>query len=183
MLHLKNLVNYIPVSGTKERQLYDYLRGNDLPVMFYCDETGLDWYEAQALFENDTVKVAYDKNGTVRDYNNDASAIVPDNLSVIEYEKSEIPVKINRSGEWVIENDAIKPKLVNNQQEALEKKRLYLSLANEKIVIFQDAQELGIANEQEKSLLEEWKSFRVLVNRISVDSAPGITWPSVPTEL
>ncbi|WP_342754035.1 tail fiber assembly protein [Pantoea sp. MBD-2R] len=183
MLHLKNLVSYIPASGKKERELYDFLRKNDLPVIFYCDETGLDWYESQTLFEKDTIKVAYDERGTIRDYNNDASAIVPNNLSVIELLQSEVPSDINRSGEWVIENDEVKPLPVNYQEKALEQKMEWLKLANDKIEILQDAQVLGMATEQEKSLLEKWKQFRVMVNRISTDNAPNLSWPSVPEEL
>lgn len=183
MLHLKNMVNYIPASETKERELYDFFRKNDLPVMFYCDETGLDWYESQTHFEKDTIKVAYDEIGTIRDYNNDASAIVPNNLSVIELLQSEVPGDINRFGEWVIENDEVKPLAVNYQQKAIEKKTVWLNLANEKIEVLQDAQVLGIANEQEKSLLEEWKRFRVMVSRISTDNAPDVSWPSAPEGL
>ncbi|PSY39661.1 phage tail protein, partial [Escherichia albertii] len=44
----------------------------------------------------------------------------------------------------------------------------------------QDAVDLEIATEEEKSLLAAWKKHRVLLNRVDTSTAPDIEWPAVP---
>ncbi|ECW0880022.1 tail fiber assembly protein, partial [Salmonella enterica subsp. enterica] len=46
-----------------------------------------------------------------------------------------------------------------------------------KIAPLQDAVDLGIATDDEKAQLDEWKKYRVLVNRVDT-SAPS--WPDKP---
>lgn len=52
-----------------------------------------------------------------------------------------------------------------------------LQMASGKIAPLQDAVDLGIATDDEKAQLDEWKKYRVLVNRMDT-SAPD--WPEVP---
>uniref|UniRef100_UPI002253CC71 tail fiber assembly protein n=1 Tax=Escherichia coli TaxID=562 RepID=UPI002253CC71 len=40
--------------------------------------------------------------------------------------------------------------------------------------------ELEIATEEETSLLEAWKKYRVLLNRVDTSTAPDIEWPANP---
>ncbi|WP_149002032.1 tail fiber assembly protein, partial [Escherichia coli] len=40
--------------------------------------------------------------------------------------------------------------------------------------------ELEIATEEETSLLEVWKKYRVLLNRVNTTTAPDIEWPVAP---
>ncbi|EQA1407893.1 tail fiber assembly protein, partial [Escherichia coli] len=44
----------------------------------------------------------------------------------------------------------------------------------------QDAADLEIATEGETSLLEAWKKYRVLLNRVDTSTAPDIEWPASP---
>ncbi|WP_161527554.1 tail fiber assembly protein, partial [Escherichia albertii] len=53
-------------------------------------------------------------------------------------------------------------------------------VASEHIVPLQDAVDLGIATEEEISLLAEWKKYRVLLNRVDTSTAPDIEWPALP---
>ncbi|ENI9457485.1 tail fiber assembly protein, partial [Escherichia coli] len=39
---------------------------------------------------------------------------------------------------------------------------------------------LEIATEEEISLLEAWKKYRVLLNRVDTSTAPDIEWPTGP---
>ncbi|CDH23645.1 putative e14 prophage; tail fiber assembly (fragment) [Xenorhabdus bovienii str. kraussei Becker Underwood] len=55
-----------------------------------------------------------------------------------------------------------------------------MSTAREKIAICQDAVDLGIATDAEKSSLAEWRKFRVLLNRVDCTTAPDIPWPEQP---
>ncbi|MBB7113412.1 tail fiber assembly protein, partial [Escherichia coli] len=45
---------------------------------------------------------------------------------------------------------------------------------------YQDAVDLEIATEEETSLLEAWKKYRVLLNRVDTSTAPDIEWPTNP---
>ena len=63
---------------------------------------------------------------------------------------------------------------------ATSQKKQLLSEANEQISYLQDAVESEIASEQETQLLAKWKKYRVLVNRIDIEQAPNIDWPSQP---
>lgn len=60
------------------------------------------------------------------------------------------------------------------QQEAL------LSQANSAIAWLQDAADLAMASEKENTALQEWKIYRVLLNRIDTSTAPDIDWPLAP---
>ncbi|MFZ4219696.1 tail fiber assembly protein [Enterobacter ludwigii] len=59
-------------------------------------------------------------------------------------------------------------------------KRKLLAEAREKIAILQDAVDLGMATEDEKFHLIEWKKYRVLLTRIKPEDAPEIEWPVKP---
>ncbi|CDH07631.1 putative e14 prophage; tail fiber assembly (fragment) [Xenorhabdus bovienii str. oregonense] len=66
------------------------------------------------------------------------------------------------------------------QQRAESKKRQLLGEAREKIDIWQDAVDLDIATDAEKSSLAEWRRYRVLLNRVDCSTAPDIQWPEQP---
>ncbi|MCV3029668.1 tail fiber assembly protein, partial [Escherichia coli] len=51
---------------------------------------------------------------------------------------------------------------------------------SEHIAPLQDAVDLEIATEEENSLLEAWKKYRVLLNRVDTSTAPDIEWPEEP---
>ena len=57
-----------------------------------------------------------------------------------------------------------------------------LSVANNKIAPLQDAADLGIATENETIALTKWKTFRVLVNRVTSQAGypVNIEWPVMP---
>ncbi|HDD1375348.1 TPA: tail fiber assembly protein [Salmonella enterica] len=62
-------------------------------------------------------------------------------------------------------------------RQAEETKSRLLQMASGKIAPLQDAVDLGLATDEEKSQLAEWKKYRVLVNRVDT-SAPD--WPDIP---
>ena len=64
--------------------------------------------------------------------------------------------------------------------QASAKKNQLIADATAQISYLQDAVESEIASEQETQLLAEWKKYRVLVNRIDIEQAPNIDWPSQP---
>ncbi|ELR4954156.1 tail fiber assembly protein [Salmonella enterica] len=62
-------------------------------------------------------------------------------------------------------------------REAEETKKRLLQTASEKIAPLQDAVDLDIATDDEKAHLDEWKKYRVQVNR--VDTLKPV-WPQKP---
>ena len=77
MQHLKNLKKYTP---DDENSLLLIKEHN---VEFYISEDGRDWYESQADFSPDTLKIAYDESGIIRSISRDVSSIYPRNLSIV----------------------------------------------------------------------------------------------------
>ncbi|CDG96644.1 hypothetical protein XBP1_2170109 [Xenorhabdus bovienii str. puntauvense] len=59
-------------------------------------------------------------------------------------------------------------------------KRKILKAATEKIDICQDAVDLGIATDAEKSALAAWRKYRVLLSRVDCTTAPDVKWPEQP---
>ncbi|EMC7916462.1 tail fiber assembly protein [Enterobacter kobei] len=59
------------------------------------------------------------------------------------------------------------------------KERL-LSIATQAISPLQDAVDLSMATEAEIVSLQQWKRYRVIVNRIDANDAPDIIWPETP---
>ncbi|EBE6211530.1 tail fiber assembly protein [Salmonella enterica] len=62
-------------------------------------------------------------------------------------------------------------------REAEGTKNRLLQIASEKIAPLQDAVDLGIATDDEKAQLDEWKKYRVLVNRVDTTNP---VWPEQP---
>lgn len=56
-----------------------------------------------------------------------------------------------------------------------------LNAANTTIAPLQDAVDLGMATDKEKESLEDWKKYRVLLNRVDTSTAPDIEWPVEPS--
>ncbi|ENS5557483.1 tail fiber assembly protein [Salmonella enterica] len=67
-------------------------------------------------------------------------------------------------------------------REAEGTKSRLLQMASEKIAPLQDAVDLGLATDDEKAQLDEWKKYRVLVNRVDTSTAAKIDWPKKPEQ-
>ncbi|OKP02632.1 tail fiber assembly protein [Xenorhabdus eapokensis] len=66
------------------------------------------------------------------------------------------------------------------QQRAESQKRYLMSHASGKIAPLQDAVDLDMATDAEKSALTKWRKYRVLLNRVDCSTAPDIQWPEQP---
>lgn len=80
-------------------------------------------------------------------------------------------------GQWVADPDAEKQALV---RDAESMKKSLMQAASETISTLQDAVELELATDDETTQLEQWKKYRVLLNRIDASTAPDIAWPEQP---
>ena len=154
-------------------------------IGFLCDENGLDWYESQALFSDNTVKVQYNLEGIVNNLSRDISMLYPENMSIVELDPSAIPDDLTPNGLWhwdgkqfidLSQTDTVQ------QQTAQQKKTALLALAAQKIAPLEDAEILGDITEDEATQLLAWRRFRLQVNRIDITLAPNIDWPVRPDE-
>ncbi|SQA80867.1 phage tail fiber assembly protein [Citrobacter freundii] len=85
MIHLKNFTEYTPVSKENAELNAEF------SVLFLRSQDGVDWYDAQARFEPDTMKIVYDNSNVIVGYSTDVSTLVPYGCSVVEMSLSMIP--------------------------------------------------------------------------------------------
>ncbi|SVK54566.1 Caudovirales tail fibre assembly protein [Acinetobacter baumannii] len=55
-----------------------------------------------------------------------------------------------------------------------------MALASKALAPLQDADDLGMATEEEAAQLKRWKIYRVQLSRINPQDAPDIDWPVAP---
>ena len=65
---------------------------------------------------------------------------------------------------------------------SVTKKTNLMAAATVAIDPLQDAVDLDMATDAEKAQLNNWKKYRVLLNRVDTSTAPDITWPVSPVE-
>ncbi|WP_417633243.1 tail fiber assembly protein [Citrobacter freundii] len=174
MQHLKNLKIYSPDDE------YSLFLMKEHSAEFFISEDGRDWYESQADFSPDTLKIAYDEAGIIRSISKDVSSIYPRGFSVVEVGITEANKSVDIFGGWVFDNGEIKQRQYSQEElreQAEAKKTELLSVATETIAPLQDAVDEGIATAEEITTLSEWKRYRVKVMRVDT-SKPE--WPPLP---
>lgn len=78
---------------------------------------------------------------------------------------------------WI---DIPSPSLGELVKAAEQKKAWLIREANTAIMPLQDAEDLFMATEKETKQLQDYKKYRILLNRIDVSNASDINWPSQP---
>lgn len=174
MQHLKNLKIYTPDDE------YSLFLMKEHSAEFFISEDGRDWYESQAAFSPDTLKIAYDEAGIIRSISMDVSSIYPRDFSVVEVDITKANKSVDIFGGWVFDNGEIKQRQYSQDElriQAEAKKSELLSAATETIAPLQDAVDEGMATAEETAALSEWKKYRVKVRRVDT-SKPE--WPPLP---
>jgi hypothetical protein len=161
-----------------------YTPENNLPHVGYliCDE-GIDWYECQAQFSDETLKIAFDKTGIICQLDPDISKLFPDKLSVSEVDMNTVPEGVNSDQKWMFDGEKIIPRIYTHDElveQAERKKTRLLNEAAKIIAPLQDAVDLDMATDDETARLDAWKRYRVLLNRTDTSTAPDIDWPEKP---
>ncbi|MDE9543852.1 tail fiber assembly protein [Xenorhabdus bovienii] len=152
-------------------------------AVYLISEDGQDWYECQAQFATDTLKIVYDENLVIRSLGYDVSALFPVGMSVAEIDLKQVPDGLSIDGTWQYDGEKIVPRIYTPaelQQQAEFKKQHLMNAARDKIAPLQDAVDLDIATDAEKSSLTEWRKYRVLLNRVDCSTAPDVKWPEQP---
>ncbi|MCP9269360.1 tail fiber assembly protein [Xenorhabdus sp. XENO-1] len=65
-------------------------------------------------------------------------------------------------------------------QQAESQKQRLMNAARDKMAPLQDAVDLDIATDAEKSALTAWRQYRVRLSRVDCTTAPDIKWPEQP---
>ncbi|ECV9929980.1 TPA: tail fiber assembly protein [Salmonella enterica] len=125
-----------------------------------------------SLKEDHRGETVYDKTTGNQMYISEPGPL-PENVTSVSpgggYKKWDSKAKV-----WVNDEGA---EVAARLREAEGTKSRLLQMASGKIAPLQDAVDLGIATDDEKAQLDEWKKYRVLVNRVDT-SAPS--WPDKP---
>ncbi|EEA3886687.1 hypothetical protein C9Y03_22650 [Salmonella enterica subsp. enterica serovar Enteritidis] len=157
-------------SGTNGAPAPAYIAPPDIPashIAIFDAET-----QTWSLHEDHRGEMVYDTTTGNQVYIS-APGPLPENVTSVspggEYQKWDGKAKV-----WVKDEAAEKAAQLRQAEET--KSRL-LQMASEKIAPLQDAVDLGIATDDEKARLDEWKKYRVLVNRMDT-AAPD--WPERP---
>ncbi|XJE56489.1 tail assembly chaperone [Enterobacter cloacae subsp. dissolvens] len=127
-------------------------------VGILSSEDGRDWYESQALFDPNNLKIEFDSDGIITRMSMDVSELWPADRSVADVAPDNVPEGINEKGGWRFDGKKIVPVPVDYVAEAEFTRTNYMSKANDAIAPLQDAVDLGIATDAEAALLLEWKN-------------------------
>ncbi|MFK3934054.1 tail fiber assembly protein [Pantoea agglomerans] len=160
-----------------------------LLIAVATDETGADWYASQRLFQPDTLKFVFDKNGVVISMNHDVSALWPGGHSVAEIASKDVPAGLSINGEWVFDGERILPRTYTLEQWQAKAESMRQSLLKEAGNVITDWRtelQLGILNDEDKANLIEWmgyiKSVKTLDLSLVEDEATldKVAWPEKP---
>ncbi|MGJ0624421.1 tail fiber assembly protein [Xenorhabdus bovienii] len=175
MLHLKNFSSYSPEN--KEDNKIE----REFNAIFYRTKDGQDWYKNISNFNKNTYKIKYDISNVICVIDKQASAICPENGSIVEM--ASLPDGVDISGNWQYINGDIVPREYSKDEliiRAKKRKQELLTKTNAVIFPLQDAIDLDIATAQETTTLTEWQHYRVMLNRVDCTTAPKIDWPKKP---
>ncbi len=172
MLTLNKFKQYTP----------EFMELMDFRAIFLESEDGLDWYFHMSRFQTDTLKVCYDDKNIIRSFSYQADRLFPFGLSVSEINADEVPEGLDINGGWLFDNGKIIPREFTEQEiiaQAESKRSELLAMAAGKIAPLQDADDLGVATDEEKAQLLAWKTYRVRLNRLVFFGVEDIAWPEV----
>lgn len=173
--------------STEELELYYIAKSPEMNVVFLRDEYGNDWYQWLRRLSTKNLKISYNpETKKIIHFSYDASSIFPINQAVVEVLPENVPdaftdAGINAlGGGFIVDKGIIIAAPVDLVTEAKREKQELLTYANTQIEILKDAVDLGMATEDEKSLLLAWREYRVTLIRVDTSEAPDLIWPDSP---
>ncbi|HCP9471985.1 tail fiber assembly protein [Escherichia coli] len=174
MQHLKNIRSGNP------KTIEQYQLTKKFDVIWLFSEDGKNWYEEVKHFQEDTIKIVYDENNIIVAITKDASTLNPEGFSVVEVPDITANRRADDSGKWMFKDGAVIKRIYTadeQQQLAESKKAALLSEAESVIQQLERAVRLNMATDEERTRLEAWERYSVLVSR--VDTAKP-EWPQKP---
>ncbi|MCA6951333.1 tail fiber assembly protein [Pectobacterium polaris] len=148
-------------------------------VQYFIDEDGNDFYESLNFFKKKHKLCIDPVHGVIHSISEDISQLYPVGFTVVE--TNELPKNFSINENFIFIDGVVKKTIQNEEVINAEiKKERLLRNAGTVIPPLQDAVDLGIASEEEKSTLSAWKKYRVLLMRLDTSKAPDVEWPEEP---
>nr|WP_241391021.1 tail fiber assembly protein [Serratia proteamaculans]ULG15490.1 tail fiber assembly protein [Serratia proteamaculans] len=182
MVNYRNFTIYKPEFKDSEEEDAGYRPD----ILYARDETGRDWYDCQADFSDETLKVMYDDKGVIVCMSKDVTAIFPPGFSVAEVAISEVPPEACNDMTWAYCDGKVAKRVYSQTEKRKmvqdEKKRL-IARVNQATQTLNSKLLLGMATDEEKAKLRVWMDYVNEIEKISDDEDPGsIVWPT-PAEV
>lgn len=173
MQHLKNLKTYTPDDE------YSLLLMKEHSAEFFISDDGRDWYESQASFSPDTLKVAYDEAGIIRSISQDVSSIYPRDLSVVEFPATKANLRVTLGDYWFYKDGKLQ-QIRDHLADAEAERNSRMADVTTRIDWLEDAQKDGDISADEEKELATLRDYRIALRRLDLSTAPDINWPEVP---
>lgn len=155
--------------------------GIPLPVLYFEDETGLDWYTVRDQeWKGKNYFIAVGTDGFINTWAADPNFMtLSEGVSIYEISAKKLPSDIAEQTYSYQDGKFIKFEPVA-LEVAEQKRNDLLSKAAIAIAPLQDAVDIEDATEAELQELKAWKTYRVALNRLDLTTAGDIDWPELP---
>ncbi|HGB9743529.1 TPA: tail fiber assembly protein [Escherichia coli] len=176
MMHLKN----IKAGNPKTKAQYQLTKKSG--VIWLYSEDGLNWYEEQKNFADDTIKIAYDKDNIIRYVEVDVTLINPEGFSVVELPNTTVNRRADIHGNWMFKDGAVIKRTYTEEeqrQQAENEKQSLLQLVRDKTQLWDSQLRLGIISDENKQKLTEWMLYAQKVESTDTSCLP-VTFPEQP---
>jgi len=153
-------------------------------IAFLQTDSENDWYDSQAQFSSDTLKVVYDASGIICSSDSDASRLWPLNLSVAEIATADVPDGFAVNRKWMYSDGSIIARVYTSAEllaQAENTRTDLISSARETMNEWQNDLALGDISDSDKALLTTWNTYVKALKALDLSTAPDITWPDVPS--
>ena len=163
MQHLKN------ITAGNPKTVAQYQLTKNFDVIWLWSEEGKNWYEEVSNFQEDTIKIVYDENNIIVGITRDASTLNPEGFNVVEVPDITANRRADDSGKWMFKDGAVIKRIYTadeQQQQAESQKAALLSEAESVIQPLERAVRLNMATDEERSRLETWERYSVLISRV-----------------
>ena len=155
--------------------------GIPLPVLYFEDETGQDWYKLRdEKWQGESCFIAVGADGFISTWADNPNFLtLSEGVSVYEISPETLPEDIS-DHPYSYENGGFVKFVQPAIEVAAQQKSTLLSQAAAAIAPLQDAVDVDDATDEELASLKAWKKYRVALNRLDLAAAPDIDWPAVP---
>ncbi|EFK3241256.1 tail fiber assembly protein [Escherichia coli] len=130
-------------------------------ILYLQSEDGMDWYECQSLYRDDTVKIMYDKENIIRSV---VDRPVPERGNTY-------PAELTLDGSWkFVDGDVYQDEQIVNERIYKENSKKINELVREAqsaILNLQTAIEIDMSSDGDEEKLIEWRRYLCELNKIT----------------
>lgn len=184
---MQNIKNFTTTNPTKS-QVLKSKNVDNTTTMFLKSEDGIDWYESQKLFKDDTIKIMYDSDNVIRSLISspipqrgntlNVNMFFPINMSVAEVDRANFPLECSLDGTWKFIDGVV------FQDEVVVISRVLATMTRQKKDLIQNAvtkiilQQAGIASGY---TTEQLNKYLVSISNLtdSEMTSPSFSFPDL----